>query len=60
MAERKRSFVFRRDWWLALAAILAAAFVLAGIAYEYTGDMTGFATLGTGSKGTDQADRGGR
>jgi hypothetical protein len=59
MAERERSFVFRRDWWLALAAILAAAFVLAGIAYEYTGDLTGLVKMGTGSTRSEQADRGG-
>ena len=37
----------RRDWRLVLVAILAAAFLVAGIVYKYTGDFTGGATFGT-------------
>jgi hypothetical protein len=37
----------QRDWKLILAAILALGLVIAGIAYKYTGDFTGFAKFGT-------------
>jgi hypothetical protein len=36
-----------RDWRLIVAAVLAVALVMGGIAYKYTGDFTGLVRLGT-------------
>ncbi len=47
MSDPRKDFLFRRDWKLLLAAVLALALVIAVIAYEYTGDFTGFAKFGT-------------
>ncbi len=35
-----------------MVAIVAAALLVAGIAYKYTGDFTSFATFGTSGKTT--------
>jgi hypothetical protein len=42
MSDPRKDFVFRRDWKLLVAAVLALA-----LAYKYTGDFTGFAKFGT-------------
>jgi hypothetical protein len=47
MSDPRNDFVFRRDWKLLVAAVLALALVIAVIAYKYTGDFTGFARFGT-------------
>jgi hypothetical protein len=47
MNEPKKS---RRDWRLFVVAILAAAFLVLGILYKYTGDFTGVATFGTSGR----------
>jgi hypothetical protein len=47
MNEPKKS---HRDWRLFLVAILAAAFLVLGILYKYTGDFTGVATFGTSGR----------
>jgi hypothetical protein len=47
MNEPKKS---RPDWRLILVAFLAAAFMVLGIAYKYTGDFTGGATFGTSGR----------
>jgi hypothetical protein len=47
MNEPKKS---RRDWRLVLVAILAAAFLMAGIVYKYTGDFTGGAAFGSSGR----------
>jgi len=47
MNQPKKS---RRDWRLVLVAILAAAFLVVGIVYKYTGDFTGVATFGTSGR----------
>jgi len=39
-----------RDWRLILAAILAVALVIGGIAYKYSDDLIAFAQLVTGGK----------
>jgi hypothetical protein len=45
-----RSDFARADLRLFLVAILAAAFLVAGILYKYTGDFTGVATFGTSGR----------
>jgi hypothetical protein len=40
MSDPRKDFVFRRDWKLLVAAILALALVIAVVAYKYTGDFT--------------------
>jgi hypothetical protein len=47
MNEPKKS---RRDWRLVLVTIVAAALLVAGIVYKYTGDFTGGATFGTSGR----------
>jgi hypothetical protein len=47
MSDPRKDLVFRRDWKLLVAAILALALVIAVVAYKYTGDFTGFAKFGT-------------
>jgi hypothetical protein len=47
MSDPRNDFVFRRDWKLLVAAVLALALVIGIIAYKYTGDFTGFAKFGT-------------
>jgi hypothetical protein len=47
MSDPRKEFVFRRDWKLLVAAVLALALVIGVIAYKYTGDFTGFARFGT-------------
>jgi hypothetical protein len=47
MNEPKKS---RHYWRLILVAILAAAFLVLGISYKYTGDFTGGATFGTSGR----------
>jgi hypothetical protein len=47
MSDPRKDFVFRRDWKLLVAAVLALALVIGVIAYKYTGDFTGFAKFGT-------------
>jgi hypothetical protein len=47
MSDPRKDFVFRRDWKLLVAAVLALALVIGVIACKYTGDFTGFAKFGT-------------
>jgi hypothetical protein len=47
MSDPRKEFVFRRDWKLLVAAVLALVLVIGVIAYKYTGDFTGFARFGT-------------
>jgi hypothetical protein len=36
MSDPRKEFVFRRDWKLLVAAVLALALVIGVIAYKYT------------------------
>ena len=47
MSDPRKEFVFRRDWKLLVAAVLALALVIGVIAYKYTGDVTGVVKFGT-------------
>jgi len=47
MSDPRKEFVFRRDWKLLVAAVLALALVIGVIAYKYTGDFTGVVKFGT-------------
>ncbi len=52
MDESKKHFDPKRDRRWVVVAIVAAASLVAGIVYKYTGDFTGFATFGTSGKTT--------
>lgn len=50
MTADHRRQEWRNNWRLVLAALAALVVIGAGMAYKFTGDFTGLATLGTSGR----------